>query len=204
MTRPVGTLPPAPKPDQKDQGPATKETSPDHVRRGADPKFQALKKDITSKKRTVGTSHPPAKTEAGAAQAASVPPADDREARGKAAHAEDMDAAQPKKFNKAEFVKAVPQPRRRGLGPADIAAGQKRYRMRVEERQEYGFKMAKLARKPKGPGRFEVIGYVVHGYDKRGPRRGLTTSRSDLEAVAEAGLGDQVPGAGGIGFELAA
>ncbi|MFI9588045.1 HPC2 multi-domain protein [Streptomyces sp. NPDC052236] len=74
---------------------------------GADPKFQALKKDVAAKKRVVGTTHPPARTEAVAAQAAAVPPADDQEARGKAAHAEDMDAAQPKEFNKETFVAAV-------------------------------------------------------------------------------------------------
>jgi hypothetical protein len=64
------------------------------------------------------------------------------------------------------FVNAVPQPKRAGLGKDDIKAGRDRYRMRVEERQTYGFKMKKLARKPLGPGRFEVIEYVVHGYDK--------------------------------------
>ncbi|NBH06879.1 hypothetical protein, partial [Amycolatopsis sp. SID8362] len=74
---------------------------------GADPKFQALKKDVTAKKKAIGSSHPPATAEAGSAQAAAEPPADDREARGKAAHAEDMDAAQPKEFNKQEFVAAV-------------------------------------------------------------------------------------------------
>ncbi|RSM61994.1 hypothetical protein DMH04_53195 [Kibdelosporangium aridum] len=109
--------PPAPKPDQKDPGTASaerldkgeakkKDTGPRSP--GTDPKFQALVKDVNAKKKTVGTSHPPAAAEAGAAQAASVPPADDREARGKAAHAEDMDAAQPKEFNKTEFVKACP------------------------------------------------------------------------------------------------
>ena len=72
-----------------------------------DPKFQALKKDVAAKKKTVGTSHPPATAEAGAAQDAAVPPADDQEARGKAAHAEDMDAAQPKEFDKAAFIEAV-------------------------------------------------------------------------------------------------
>ncbi|HWO62278.1 MAG TPA: hypothetical protein VNO31_19840, partial [Umezawaea sp.] len=64
------------------------------------------------------------------------------------------------------FVNSVPQPKRRNLGREDIDAGRKRYRMRVDERREYGQKMQKLARKPLGPGRFEVIGYVVHGYDK--------------------------------------
>ncbi|RBQ14982.1 hypothetical protein DP939_37995 [Spongiactinospora rosea] len=74
---------------------------------GADPKFQALKKDVGAKKRRIGTGHPPATAEAGAAQAAAVPPADDREARGKAAHAEDMDAARPKEFDKQAFIAAV-------------------------------------------------------------------------------------------------
>jgi hypothetical protein len=107
------TAPPTPKPDQKDTGTAPADRQDKGAAKkepagpGTDPKFQALKKDITAKKKTVGSSHPPAKTEAGAAQAASVPPADDREARGKAAHAEDMDAAQPKEFTKTEFVNAV-------------------------------------------------------------------------------------------------
>ncbi|WP_284740869.1 phosphotransferase [Amycolatopsis sp. RTGN1] len=74
---------------------------------GADPKFQALKKDVATKKKAVGSSHPPATAEAGSAQAAAVAPADDQEARGKAAHAEDMDAAQPKEFDKKAFVDAV-------------------------------------------------------------------------------------------------
>ncbi|GLY37811.1 hypothetical protein Amsp01_038350 [Amycolatopsis sp. NBRC 101858] len=74
---------------------------------GADPKFQALKKDVATKKKAVGSSHPPATAEAGSAQAAAVAPADDQEARGKAAHAEDMAAAQPKEFDKKAFVDAV-------------------------------------------------------------------------------------------------
>jgi hypothetical protein len=74
---------------------------------GADPKFQALKKDVNTKKKTVGASHPPAAAEAGAAQEAAEAPADDQEARGKAAHAENMDAAQPKEFDKQEFIQAV-------------------------------------------------------------------------------------------------
>jgi hypothetical protein len=74
---------------------------------GADPKFQALQKDVNVKKAKVGTSHPPATAEAGAAQAASVPPADDQEARGKVAHAQDMESAEPRAFDKQEFVDAV-------------------------------------------------------------------------------------------------
>ncbi|MBE1496019.1 hypothetical protein H4696_003119 [Amycolatopsis lexingtonensis] len=111
------TAPAAPKPDEKDPGTAPKEGQDKGAAKkegatgprspGGDPKFQALKKDVGAKKRRVGSSHPPAKAEAGSAQAASVPPSDDREARGKAAHAEDMDAAQPKEFNKTDFVKAV-------------------------------------------------------------------------------------------------
>ncbi|MGW0808173.1 phage tail protein [Nonomuraea sp. NPDC002799] len=111
------TAPLAPAPDQKDPGSAKREVQDKGAdgkqdaagprSPGADPKFQTLKKDVGAKKRRVGSSHPPAKAEAGAAQAASVPPGDDREARGKAAHAEDMDAAQPKEFSKTEFVQAV-------------------------------------------------------------------------------------------------
>ncbi|MEV6875369.1 hypothetical protein [Amycolatopsis sp. NPDC051128] len=68
------------------------------------------------------------------------------------------------------FLNAVPRPKRRNLERDDVEAGRKRYRMRVEERREYGPKMQKLARKPLGPGRFEVLGYVVHGYDKNKAR----------------------------------
>ncbi|MGN9912596.1 hypothetical protein ACTMTJ_34165 [Phytohabitans sp. LJ34] len=72
-----------------------------------DPKFQALKKDVGAKKRAVATSHPPARAEATNAQGAAQPPADDKEAQGKAANAEKMDAAQPKEFDKAAFIRAV-------------------------------------------------------------------------------------------------
>ncbi|RBQ15178.1 HPC2 multi-domain protein [Spongiactinospora rosea] len=74
---------------------------------GADPKFQALRKDVDRKKKTIGAAHPPAVAEAGAAQEAAEAPADDQEARGKAAHAEDMDAARPKEFDKQKFIQAV-------------------------------------------------------------------------------------------------
>jgi hypothetical protein len=79
------------------------------ARRGphADPKFAALRRDVHAKKRAVAGSHPPAKTEAGAVQAAAKAPPDDREAQGKVANAEDMNAAQPKEFDKAAFVRAV-------------------------------------------------------------------------------------------------
>jgi len=114
---PKAAAPPATLPSQKDlareptaekpgKG-AKKEETTGPRSPAADPKFQALKKDVAAKKNRIAASHPPPATEAGAAQAASVPPADDREARGKVAHAEDMDAAQPKEFDKAAFVAAV-------------------------------------------------------------------------------------------------
>lgn len=113
-TPPRTKAPPVPKPDlpekaeaERAEKGARKEDAAGPRSPGADPKFQALKKDVGAKKRRIGSSHPPATTEAGAAQSASVPPADDQEARGKAAHADDMNAAQPKEFNKAAFVKAV-------------------------------------------------------------------------------------------------
>ncbi|MFD2469991.1 phage tail protein [Amycolatopsis silviterrae] len=109
--------PPASAPDKKDKKDEAPEERPEKGAKkekaagprspGADPKFQALKKDVNAKKKAVGASHPPAAAEAGAAQGAAEAPADDQEARGKAAHAEDMDAAQPKEFNKQEFIQAV-------------------------------------------------------------------------------------------------
>ncbi|MFD2686314.1 hypothetical protein ACFS5L_15900 [Streptomyces phyllanthi] len=108
--------PPVPASDKKDAK-GTEDRPPDEGAKkkeaagprspGADPKFQALKKDVAAKKQRVASSHPPPAAEAGAAQGAAVPPADDQEARGKAAHAEDMDAAQPKEFDKRSFIAAV-------------------------------------------------------------------------------------------------
>jgi Phosphotransferase enzyme family len=110
---PKVTAPSAAAPEQKEQ-PVREKPEPPGKREpagprapGADPKFQALKKDVTAKKKTIGSSHPPAAAEANAAQAAAVAPADDQEARGKAAHAEEMTAAQPKEFDKQEFIAAV-------------------------------------------------------------------------------------------------
>jgi hypothetical protein len=78
-------------------------------RRGphSDPKFAALKKDVQRKKRTVATSHPPPRTEAVAAQDASLPPKDDEVAQGKTANAEKMNEAKPKEFDKDAFIRAV-------------------------------------------------------------------------------------------------
>ncbi|MGW1717619.1 phage tail protein [Streptomyces sp. NPDC002156] len=73
----------------------------------ADPKFAKLKKDVGQKKRTLAASHPPPRTEAGAAQDAALPPKDDAEAQGKTANAEQMNEAQPKEFDKDAFIKAV-------------------------------------------------------------------------------------------------
>ncbi len=73
---------------------------------GADPKFTALKRDVKSKQQTLGK-HPPPAAEAKAAQGAAKPPQDDKEAQGKAANAEKMNAAKPGEFNKAAFIKAV-------------------------------------------------------------------------------------------------
>ncbi|WP_280874455.1 phage tail protein [Streptomyces pseudovenezuelae] len=73
----------------------------------ADPKFAKLKKDVGHKKRTLAASHPPPRTEAGAAQDAALPPKDDAEAQGKTANAEQMNEAQPKEFDKDAFIKAV-------------------------------------------------------------------------------------------------
>ncbi|MGH3695388.1 MAG: polymorphic toxin type 17 domain-containing protein [Pseudonocardiaceae bacterium] len=73
---------------------------------GQDPKFTALKRDVKSKQQTVGK-HPPAAAEAKAAQGAAKPPQDDKEAQGKAANAEKMNAAKPGEFDKAAFIKAV-------------------------------------------------------------------------------------------------
>ncbi|MQS39632.1 hypothetical protein FFZ77_29830, partial [Streptomyces katsurahamanus] len=57
--------------------------------------------------RAVASSHPPARVEAGAAQAAAVPPKDDAEAQGKTANAERMNEAEPGTFDKVAFVAAV-------------------------------------------------------------------------------------------------
>lgn len=73
---------------------------------GADPKFAALKRDVRAKQQTLAK-HPPPASEASAAQGAAKPPADDKEAQGKAANAEKMNAAKPGEFDKAAFIKAV-------------------------------------------------------------------------------------------------
>ncbi|MFF3868983.1 hypothetical protein [Micromonospora sp. NPDC001898] len=72
----------------------------------ADPKFAALKADVRGKQQVLGA-HPPATSEAAKAQGAAKAPQDDKEAQGKAANAEKMNAAKPGEFDKAAFVRAV-------------------------------------------------------------------------------------------------
>lgn len=72
----------------------------------ADPKFAALTSDITVKGKTL-TAHQPPASAAGAAQSAAVAPPDDKQAQGKTAQAEKMNAAKPGEFDKAAFIAAV-------------------------------------------------------------------------------------------------
>ncbi|MFC5154785.1 hypothetical protein [Streptomyces amakusaensis] len=67
----------------------------------------ALQQDVGRKKRAVASSHPPARVEADAAQAAAVPPKDDAVAQGKTTNAERMNEAKPGVFDKAAFIAAV-------------------------------------------------------------------------------------------------
>ena len=70
------------------------------------PKFNTLMSDVRGKQKTLAA-HPPPASKAKAAQAAAKPPADDKQAQGKAANAEKMNAAQPGTFDKAAFIAAV-------------------------------------------------------------------------------------------------
>ncbi|WP_436772340.1 hypothetical protein [Yinghuangia sp. YIM S09857] len=70
------------------------------------PGFAKTQKQVAAKKRHVET-HRPAATESKSSQDAAVAPPDDKEAQGKAAQAEKMNAAKPGEFDKAAFVKAV-------------------------------------------------------------------------------------------------
>ncbi|MEV4760990.1 hypothetical protein AB0J86_38735, partial [Micromonospora sp. NPDC049559] len=72
----------------------------------ADPKFAALASDVRAKQKVM-SAHPSAMSEAGKAQGAARPPQDDRQAQGKTANAEKMNAAKPGEFDKAAFVRAV-------------------------------------------------------------------------------------------------
>ncbi|MFI1028603.1 hypothetical protein [Streptomyces sp. NPDC020951] len=74
----------------------------------ASPAFQNLKSEVRVKK-TAASRHAPAATESKAAQNAAVAPPDDKQAQGKAAQAEKMNAAKPGVFDKAGFIAAVNQ-----------------------------------------------------------------------------------------------
>ncbi|MFJ6609909.1 hypothetical protein ACIQPT_06475 [Streptomyces sp. NPDC091289] len=70
------------------------------------PRFRNVKADVAAKKTRIAA-HAPAATESKASQDAAVAPPDDKEAQGKAANAEKMNAAKPGEFNKAAFIDAV-------------------------------------------------------------------------------------------------
>ncbi|MCX4847797.1 hypothetical protein [Streptomyces sp. NBC_00893] len=70
------------------------------------PGFRKVKSDVAAKKVRLAH-HVPAATESKSAQDAAVAPPDDKEAQGKAANAEKMNAAKPGEFNKQAFIDAV-------------------------------------------------------------------------------------------------
>ncbi|MFE6766917.1 hypothetical protein [Streptomyces sp. NPDC057689] len=70
------------------------------------PGFRSVKADVAAKKQRLAR-HRPAGTESKASQDAAVAPPDDKEAQGKAANAEKMNAAKPGEFDKKAFVDAV-------------------------------------------------------------------------------------------------
>ena len=112
---------------------AAKRAGPD-----SDPKFAALKAEVKGKQQQLAA-HPPAKAEAEAAQGAAVPPQDDKEAQGKTANAEKMNAAKPGEFDKAAFVtrrqrgdrQAGPEEPRRGRQVRRLRQGRRRSRAEV-------------------------------------------------------------------------
>lgn len=70
------------------------------------PGFRSMKAAVAAKKTRIAF-HPPAVAESKASQDAAVAPPDDKEAQGKAANAEKMNAARPGAFDKKAFVDAV-------------------------------------------------------------------------------------------------
>ncbi|WP_371601981.1 hypothetical protein OG345_01915 [Streptomyces sp. NBC_01220] len=70
------------------------------------PGFRSMKAAVAAKKTRIAV-HPPAAAESKASQDAAVAPPDDKEAQGKAANAEKMNAAKPGEFDKKAFVDAV-------------------------------------------------------------------------------------------------
>ncbi|WKX68910.1 hypothetical protein [Streptomyces sp. XD-27] len=69
-------------------------------------RFRKVKADVAAKQQKLAH-HPPAVGESKAAQDAAVAPPDDKEAQGKAANAEKMNAAKPGEFDKRAFIAAV-------------------------------------------------------------------------------------------------
>ncbi|WP_327274029.1 hypothetical protein OG609_19860 [Streptomyces sp. NBC_01224] len=70
------------------------------------PGFRKVKADVTAKRTRIAV-HAPAAAESKSAQDAAIAPPDDKEAQGKAANAEKMNAAKPGEFNKQAFIDAV-------------------------------------------------------------------------------------------------
>ncbi|MEU2503373.1 hypothetical protein ABZ621_01535 [Streptomyces sp. NPDC007863] len=85
---------------------AQRYTAPVKTPPAAAPGFRRVGADVAAKKRTM-SAHAPAAAESKSAQDAAVAPPDDKEAQGKAANAEKMDAAKPGEFDKAAFIAAV-------------------------------------------------------------------------------------------------
>ncbi|MFE5791124.1 hypothetical protein ACFQ8C_00975 [Streptomyces sp. NPDC056503] len=85
---------------------AQRHTAPVKTPPNAAPGFRRVGADVAAKKRTMAA-HAPAAAESRSAQDAAVAPPDDKEAQGKAANAEKMDAAKPGEFDKAAFIAAV-------------------------------------------------------------------------------------------------
>ncbi|MFH9198944.1 HPC2 multi-domain protein [Streptomyces anulatus] len=69
-------------------------------------RFRTVKADVAGKKARLAA-HAPAAAESKASQDAAVAPPDDKEAQGKAANAEKMNAAKPGEFDKKAFIDAV-------------------------------------------------------------------------------------------------
>ncbi|MFH9367367.1 hypothetical protein ACH4K8_16970 [Streptomyces anulatus] len=69
-------------------------------------RFRTMKADVAGKKTRL-VAHAPAAVESKASQDAAVAPPDDKEAQGKAANAEKMNAAKPGEFDKKAFIDAV-------------------------------------------------------------------------------------------------
>ncbi|MFH9264483.1 hypothetical protein ACH4KN_09515 [Streptomyces sp. NPDC017546] len=69
-------------------------------------RFRTMKADVAAKKTRLAA-HAPAASESKASQDAAVAPPDDKEAQGKAANAEKMNAAKPGEFDKKAFIDAV-------------------------------------------------------------------------------------------------